>query len=293
GDSLRLLFDQAKGQNFFNADIDGKSRIVEVDEGSSAVDASFENLGNARHHLTLFKRTEASAGTVRFLGVEFAQPAHVWRAKAPAYKLRMEFIGDSITAGACNEDGVVDQWENHKTHNNALSYGAFTAAAFEADYRNIAVSGVGVVTGWSDIKAAQFWDRIYPSPSSRRADLSSWQPQVVFINFGENDDSFPRAHGQSFPEKFADGYVALVRQIRSAYPATHIVLLRGGMWGGSQSQPLKKAWESAVAQLEASDPAVSHFVFVHWSLTHPRVADHRAMADELIGWLKQQKFMQL
>src|SRR5450432_3703317 len=42
GDSLRLLFDQAKGQNFFNADVDGTSRIVEVDEGSPAVDANFE-----------------------------------------------------------------------------------------------------------------------------------------------------------------------------------------------------------------------------------------------------------
>ena len=122
--------------------------------------------------------------------------------------------------------------------------------------------------------------------------MSAWQPQVVFINLGENDDSFPRAHGKPFPANFAQGYVALARAVRAAYPDAHIVLLRGGMWGGSQSEPLRKAWESAVAQLESSDRAISHFVFTHWTATHPRVADHRAMADELITWLRQQNFMQ-
>jgi hypothetical protein len=64
------------------------------------------------------------------------------------------------------------------------------------------------------------------------------------------------------------------------------------MFGGAQSEPLRQAWESAVKQLEATDPAISHFVFKHWKPTHPRVADDRAMADELIAWLKQQPFMQ-
>jgi len=38
-----------------------------------------------------------------------------------------------------------------------------------------------------------------------------------------------------------------------------------------------------VTQLEAADPAISHFVFAHWTHHHPRVADDRAMADELIA----------
>jgi lysophospholipase L1-like esterase len=129
-------------------------------------------------------------------------------------------------------------------------------------------------------------------PISPRADLTNWVPQVVFVNFGENDDSYTRVHGQPFPAGYTDGYVALVRAIRAAYPSAHIVLLRGGMFGGAQSEPLRTAWESAVTQLEAGDHAVSHFVFTHWTRNHPRVADDRAMADELTAWLKQQPFMQ-
>jgi lysophospholipase L1-like esterase len=204
----------------------------------------------------------------------------------------MEFFGDSITVGACNEDGDTDQWDNRRTHDAALSYATLTAAAFSADYRNIAVSGMGIATGWVDKKAGEVWDKTYPNPASPRADPTQWVPQVIFVNFGENDDSFSRAHGQPFPAGYTDGYIALIRAIRAAYPAAHIGLLRGGMYGGAQSEPFRQAWESAVTQLEAADPAISHFVFAHWTRSHPRVADDRAMADELIAWLKQQPFMQ-
>jgi hypothetical protein len=64
------------------------------------------------------------------------------------------------------------------------------------------------------------------------------------------------------------------------------------MMGGAKDANLRKAWEAAVAQAEAKDPAIHHFVFGHWSITHPRVADCRAMADELLAWLHWQDFMQ-
>jgi hypothetical protein len=46
-----------------------------------------------------------------------------------------------------------------------------------------------------------------------------------------------------------------------------------------------------VKELETGDAAISHFVFSHWSGNHPRVADDRAMAGELVAWLGQQPFM--
>jgi lysophospholipase L1-like esterase len=286
GDRLALLFDDAKGQCFFNATIDGATTIVEVREGSAARRTNFFGLGAGRHHLQLFKRSEASAGTVRFRGVELGANARSWKPAPPDYRLKMEFIGDSITAGACNEDGATDQWEDRSTHNSALSYATLTAEALRADYRNIAVSGMGIATGWTTVKAGEVWDRVYPNPASPRADLTAWTPNMVLVNLGENDDSFPRAHNQPFPAGYTDGYVALVQVIRKGYPAARIVLLRGGMWGGGQSEPLRIAWEAAVKRLEAGDPNIRHFVFKHWTPNHPRVKDDREMADELIVLLR-------
>jgi lysophospholipase L1-like esterase len=292
GDTIGLLFDDARGQNFFNARVDETNQVIAISEGSHSQTIALSGFGDGRHRLMLFKRSEASAGTVQFCGVELLTNANIWSPPPPRYKLRMEFIGDSITVGACNEDGAEDQWTNRLTHNAALSYAALTADAFSADYRNIAVSGMGVVIGWTEVKAGEIWDKIYPNPSSARIDSVNWMPQVIFVNLGENDDSFPRAHGQAFPTNYISGYVTLIRAIRSARPDARIVLLRGGMYGGAQSEPLRAAWESAVAQLETGDPGVSHFIFKHWTKTHPRVADDRIMANELIDWLKRQPFMQ-
>ena len=291
GPILGLRFANASDQCFFNALIDGNSTVIELRNGKRPVGASFSGLGAGRHRLVLFKRSEATAGTVRFLGIELAPGSRTWRPARPHYRLAMEFIGDSITAGACDEDGPADQWDNRGTHNNALSYGALTSASFSADYLNIAVSGIGIASGYVSVLMGQVWDRIYPDAQSPRADLERWTPDVVFINLGENDDSFTRGKKEPFPPNFADGYVSLVQAIRRAHPAARIVLLPRRHVRGSQSEPLIHAWQAAVSRLEARDPRISHFVFQHWTGNHPRVADHRAMADELIAWLRQQDFM--
>ncbi|MEO7599414.1 MAG: SGNH/GDSL hydrolase family protein [Opitutus sp.] len=291
GDTLVLKFSEVLGQSFFDADIDGNQQVVEFCEGRSPVGARFSGLGAGRHHFTLFKRSEAAAGTARFVGATLAPGGEAFSPPASHEKVRFLFIGDSITAGACNEDGATDQWEDRRTHNNALSYGAFTSAAFNADYRNIAVSGMGIVTGYVPMKAGEIWDRVYPRTDSRRADLASRSPDMIFVNLGENDDSFTKVNNQSFPGKaYTDGYIALVSAIREAYPTAAIVILRGGMFGGAQSERLRSPWEAAVAQIEHHDSKATHFVFKHWSSTHPRVSDHRAMADELISWLQVQPF---
>jgi lysophospholipase L1-like esterase len=291
GAQLVVRLDGLSEQNCFDVEVDGGRVVFEVPVGTNQQLAHPGPLGPGRHHLVLFKRTEASAGTARFRGVELARGAQTWAPPPPPYRLRMEFFGDSITAGACNEDGAADQWDRRRTHNNALSYGAMTAAAWSANYRCTAVSGMGVVAGWTDVKAGEVWDRLYPRAGAPRADLAAWQPDVAFVNFGENDGSFCGAHHQPFPADFAAGYEELGRAIRAAYPRAHLVLLRGGMFNGSQNADLRRAWETAVARLEAADPAVSHYVFTHWSMNHPRVADDRAMADELLAWLREQPFM--
>jgi lysophospholipase L1-like esterase len=292
GERIAFEFGRVQNQDFFDLELDGDSYVLPLRNNESNQIIVFEKArGSGRHHLILTKRSEADAGTAQFMGIEIDPKGKVWKPETPDYKLRMEFFGDSITAGACDEDGEVDQWENRLTHNSSKSYAAFTARAFSADYRNISVSGMGIVTGWVDKRAIQIWDRIYPDPASPMADLSAWKPDVVFVNLGENDDSFSRSKKQEFPKAFAGEYLALVHAIRKACPRAEIILLRGGMSGGAQSPELRAAWNDATSQLEAEDRRTTHFVFSHWSNNHPRVKDHRVMADELIAWLQQQPFM--
>jgi len=287
GKSLKLGFDQLKGQVYFDLEVDGERRLLTAENGWLEIPLDADR---TKHPVKLFKRSEADMGQVAFIGLQadaLAKPASAKR--SPAH--RFIFYGDSITVGACNEDGEVDQWENFATHNNRLSYATLVAEHFEAAYRNIAVSGMGISTGYVAVTIPQVWNRLYPALDSPLAKPEAFKPNVVFLNFGENDDSFSRRQKQAFPKDYQQRYVALVKSMRAAYPKAQIVILRGGMSGGAKSPRLRTPWQQVVDELEAADPGVHHFVFQHWSQLHPRVSDHRAMADELIGWLAQQSWL--
>ena len=291
GDRLTVVFGSAVDQAVFNITVDGVTEIADLRTGLGGRFVWPRPLAAGRHRLAIFKRSEAAKGHAAFRGVELAAGAEAWAPPAPAYRLRMAFFGDSITAGACNEDGATDQWDDFRTHNYALSWAHLTAQNFQADDRAAAYSGMGVITGWEAVKAHEIWDKIYPRPDSPRADFASWQADVVFVNWGENDSSFTEAQKQPFPPDFAAGYAAVVKSIRAAYPQAQIVLLRGGMFGGAKDPDYRAAWETAVRELEAGDPKVTHFVFNHSSALHPRVSDDRIMAEELTAWLRRQPFM--
>jgi lysophospholipase L1-like esterase len=291
GPALALRFGLTAGQNFFNVTVDDTTEIVAVPAGKAFRFVWPRTLGPGRHQLRIFKRSEADAGQATFTGLDLAPGAQAWAPAPPAYRLRIEFLGDSITVGANNEDGVEDQWEDRRTHNHALSYDHLTSLAFGADHRAMAVSGMGICEGFVPMTAGETWDKVYPRERPLRADLAAWQPDVVGINFGENDAAFTRNNGRPFPAGFTRGYVALAKDVRAAYPQAQIVLLRGGMSSGANDPKLRAAWEAAVKEIEAGDPRVSHYVFTHWTGHHPRVSDARIMADELTTWLKRQPWM--
>lgn len=291
GSTLALRFGKATGQNYFNVQVDGESGIAAVQPGDQATVVWSGSLGPGRHHLALVKRSEASAGSVAFKGIEIASGGVVEKPAPATAALRMMFFGDSITAGACDEDGAADQWKDRRTHNATLSYAALTADAFGADFENISVSGIGIVTGYVDVTFGEIWDRLYPAHDAPRANLGAWLPDVVFLNLGGNDTSFPLSKGRPFPTSFADLYVKVIAQVRSTYPDAELVLLRGGMSETENDPVLIAAWTEVARRVEAEDRRCTHFVFVHHTDLHPRVADHRLMADELIEWLRSQSFM--
>lgn len=286
GNYLAIGFAGKQGQVFFNIDLDGTSQILEARDGWTEIPVA-----PGEHRLTLFKRSEANAGQVRFLGVRLARDAKALR-PALSKRPKLIFYGDSITVGSNNEDGLEDQWENRRTHNSALSYAALTAEALGADHQNLAVSGVGIITGFEPHPAPAIWYRMAYHPEAAPAQLGDWPADLVFVNYGENDAAFTRRNNQPFPADFVDAYVEMVRAMHKAYPGATIVLLRGGMSGGAQSEPLHLAWGEVVTRLEREYGNIRHFVFKHWTPHHPRVTDHRQLAQELSSWVLAEKLLQ-
>lgn len=293
GSSLVLHFDQGVDQSHFLVEVDGTRRLVSLKNQATLTAIWPLPLAATAHTVRITKQSEAAAGHARLRAFEVAQNSFISKPKGLRLNPKLLFIGDSITVGACNEDGAEDQWDDRSTHNNTRSYGALTARGLNADYRCIAVSGMGVCEGYVPLVAGEAWNRLYPVKDAPLAPAEAgWEADVIFVNLGENDSSFTQTNQRPFPADFTKNYVQLIADIRAANPEARIVLLRGGMGGGATNPSLRKAWDEAVVRIAKVDTSVSHFVFQHWSALHPRVADDEAMAEELHFWLLAQPWFQ-
>ncbi len=283
GSQFAMHFGSGSGQNWFNIIVDDE--IYLLGAKSNRIFRFNVPLDKKEHIITIFKRSESQAGKITFLGFSSADGSFANPENRPECKIA--FLGDSITAGACNEDPGEDQWNDRSTHNFYNSYASITARQLNAEVTGAVNSGTGVSTGWNEYKAWEIWNRQAADPDSAVYPPELPAPEVFIINLGENDDSFTKANGQPFPEDFSEKYIQLVKEIRGRYPDTVIVRALGGMgmYGGKSSKDLNNAWQAAYDQLSTEDPLIKQFKFDMYSNAHPRVAAHKILADELTVFL--------
>jgi len=88
----------------------------------------------------------------------------------------MEFSADSLTVGACNEDGDTDQVGQSPAHTTpALSYAALTANAFSVRLSQHCRQRHGHRHRlWVDKRPVEVWNQNLSQPASPRADLTQW-----------------------------------------------------------------------------------------------------------------------
>ena len=173
-------------------------------------------LPKGRSRSCLFRgMTPGKAKRVRILKdsqAMFDDPDHLLRATAlchapdgaflplPEPKLRLEFVGDSITSGegaigAVGEEDWVGAFFSAEN-----DYARMTADALGAEYRCICQSGWGVLCGWdNDPRHALpgYYTRVCGvAQGGRNAalgaqaenDFAAWRPDAVIINLGTNDE---------------------------------------------------------------------------------------------------------
>jgi lysophospholipase L1-like esterase len=113
---------------------------------------------------------------------------------------KFEFIGDSITSGEGTigskaEEDWIPMW--FSALNN---YAAMTAEAMNAEYRIISQSGWGVLTSWDNNpndNIPEYYEKVCGLLTGEKNenlgafkenDFESWQPDVVVVNLGTNDE---------------------------------------------------------------------------------------------------------
>ena len=188
------------------------------------ITAIVENLRDKIHKIKISRISEGSncisLEKVQIYGKEpeFYMPAEKKR-------LKLEFLGDSITAGY----GVLADEERMEyttyEQDSTKTYAYLTAEALDADIRTICVSGEGICHSCGDFVGTpfiKFFNRTCRGAEGYTPD--DYVPDVFIVNGGTNDK---RSHVSS--QEFIDGVVTLLKDIRSKYPKTPIIWMYGMM----------------------------------------------------------------
>jgi len=280
------------GDNWYNVVIDGVPRTpVNVPAGTNGLVTLATGLSSGNHTIEFVRRTEAWVGDVQFKGFT-ATGGQLLAPPTPSAR-RIEFIGDSITCGYGNEGTSQHQPFTTRNENAYLAYGPVTARALGADEFNICWSGKGLIRNYggdtTDVLPS-IYSRILPYDSTTLWNASQWVPQVVVINLGTNDF----ASGVPDRTAFTTGYTNFVNRIRTQYPNANIYLALGPMLSGTNLTSARDYITTVVNQFNtAGDSRVRFIEFPmqdgslgYGEDWHPSVAQHAAMATQLINRIK-------
>ena len=294
GTSLAVLLQD--GQNSYNVTIDGQESVLHTRPGQNRYVVA-EGLSDGRHSFRMIKRTETFYGTPAFLGFELDAGRDLASLRS-APDRRIEFIGDSITAGYGSEGKSPTCTFSAATENVELTYAAMAAKELGAGYTIVAVSGVGIVRNYNTADKMSpgtmltYYDLTTTDRDSQEWDFNSWVPDAVVINLGTNDFSTaPHPAG----EVFLQGYTELIIKVRNRYPDAHIFAIAGPI----MVDPAEDTIRSVVTQMrEILDDDRVHFVKIENNLElsgtdygcdwHPNASGHRKIAEQLIPRIREE-----
>jgi lysophospholipase L1-like esterase len=270
----------------FQAVVDGQPTAVLTLAPGQSVYPVATNLPPGRHSVELCKRTECWGGPVQVKGFQF--PADAKLLDPPVFTRRLEFIGDSITAGYGNEAASKEEHFSYATESAWLAWGAVAARTLNAELHCEAISGIWLQDNGTKKPMPALWPNTMPFTASKPWDFSRWQPDAVVVNLGTNDKNQPIVE-----EKWRAAYVAFVGQIRTAYPKAHIFLVIGPM-GQGPDKAIAKYNAAIVAELTAKGDNRLHAVALpdqDWKNGfgadwHPSAKTHQLMADAIVAELR-------
>lgn len=250
------------------------------------------------------KLSEAGNSTVGIGKIKVNSIGTIQPTEAKAH--RIEFIGDSITCGY-GIDGSRDEGFTTATENITKTYAYKTALDLNADYSMFALSGHGIISGYTSygkLNEYQLIPKLYETlgtsggglfqgtvkANSLKWDFKNYVPEVIVINLGTNDGSYTGRSKAKLAE-FSKGYVTFLKQVRKKNPKATIVCTSGMMFDvmfpsieSAIKTYTKKTGDKKVYSMKFDDPLSQDGFGASW---HPSEKTNIKAAKKLTAYIKK------
>lgn len=258
-----------------------------------------DNLEDKEHSLILFKRMDA-CHYFTFHGLILSK--HGMVNMPPAKPLRkMEFYGDSVTAGEVSE--AVDYIEkedpehNGEYSNSWYSYATITARKLNAQIHNIAQGGIALLdnTGWFHEPHYIGMETAYNklSYNTNISPYTTWDfdlytPHVVVVAIGQNDshplDYMKEDYHSKRSHHWRSSYRIFIEKLREHYPDATIILTTTIL-----NHHIN--WDNSIDEVcnQLQDPKIHHFLYQKngcGTPGHIRISEAETMAHELTKFIE-------
>lgn len=292
GTSAKAVLNDERADNSFNVIVDGQivSQLLPSVGKKEYVLAS--GLSEGKHHLELFKRTEWENGKTWFYN--FSVDGKILAAPK-THQHKIEYFGDSITAGYAVEDSTGQDRGTGQFKNNYKSYASITARHFDAEYYCTVKSGIGIMISWFPLVMPEMYNRLDATDPNSRWDFSKYTPDIVVVNLFQNDSWLTQQpNNEQFKGKFGTtpptgqqiiaAYASFIKTLRTTYPKAHIICALGNMDATQTGKPWTGYIDKAVASLGDKN-IYTHYFPCKNTPGHPNPKEQQAMADSLITYI--------
>lgn len=282
-----------------------------VDEMISSSRQSFKVIksdNEATYNVKIIKLSESEMSSFGIVSIDCDEGEQIVPSSQSGRKI--EFIGDSITCGYGIDDGNPNSSFSTATEDITRTFAHLTAEHFGADYNVFAMSGYGILSGYTSNPSQINTQPLIPSyystlgcsdssfsgsrPQDIQWDFSSFQPDAVVINLGTNDSTYCQNDSEKL-DAFVKAYVDFLKQVRSCNPNAQIFCILG-----TCSDQIYSQVEQAVNEYssQTGDSNVHSYLidsgdssYGYAASYHPSAASNALMADvlssvmsDVMGW---------
>ena len=226
GTSLSVELTSAVDNSYMRVyvDNDKEGERIRIVKGTNTYTVA-EGLTNGYHKIRLVKATEMLHSSWEVLSFD----SEIFATLPEKSDLKIEFIGDSITAGNANLGSSGDAWSVDNS-DSAKTYAYFTAQELNADYSIVAMSGI-CVKAYHWVKNTNMSTLYtYVSNKNYQSYDYSFTPDVIVLNLGTNDANYmTKPEGSNYSNQFPNDYRAYLSFLREKNPGAYIICLYGMM----------------------------------------------------------------